>query len=159
MTKAFTLIELLVVVLIIGILAAIALPQYQKAVLKARVSEAVVALNAVAKAEEAYYMANNSYTNDFGLLDVSVGTQEASNKYVQYTPHWRIKLTEIYGNNIFAGFYTDNGTIYIYYSLTNRSFSCCGYEEKEQKFCRSFGSTESFICNTDAGLTCYPMKF
>ena len=73
--RAFTLIELLVVVLIIGILAAIALPQYQKAVYKARAMEALILTKALTEAEEVYYLANGEYTTDVGELDVQISSE------------------------------------------------------------------------------------
>ncbi|WP_428073840.1 type IV pilin protein [Candidatus Avelusimicrobium luingense] len=66
----FTLIELLVVVLIIGILASVALPQYQKAVLKSHLATLKPMVKALAEAEERYYLATNSYTADIDDLDL-----------------------------------------------------------------------------------------
>ena len=75
--KAFTLIELLVVVLIIGILSAIALPQYNKAVEKARFAEAIMAVEAIARAQDLYKLANGNYTRDINDLDITFGTEDA----------------------------------------------------------------------------------
>ena len=70
--KGFTLIELLVVVLIIGILAGVALPQYTKAVEKSRATEAITLLSNIAKAETVYALGTNSYTIDLNALDIQM---------------------------------------------------------------------------------------
>ena len=70
--QAFTLIELLVVVLIIGILAAVALPQYQKAVAKSRLTQMLVRVKALHDGAEVYYMANGFYPSDVRDVDLDI---------------------------------------------------------------------------------------
>ncbi len=69
MNKGFTLIELLVVVLIIGILASIALPQYTKAVERSRMAEAVQILGDLGTAQSVFYMMYSEFAS--GLSDLN----------------------------------------------------------------------------------------
>ena len=72
-SKGFTLLELLIVVIIIAILAAIALPQYQMAVGRSKLATIKTITKNVQEAAQRYYMINGSYTNILkNNLDITI---------------------------------------------------------------------------------------
>ena len=99
MKKGFTLIELLVVVLIIGILSAVAVPMYQKAVLKSKAAEAWTVAKTIINAEKLYYMENGHLTTELDDLSIEIPTE---------LKNWRIPTPtggtpKIYGKNQLEG--------------------------------------------------------
>lgn len=72
MNQGFTLIELLVVVLIIGVLSAVALPQYTTSVEKSRAAEALTILGAWHQSAERYKLQKNRWPESLTKLDVEI---------------------------------------------------------------------------------------
>ena len=150
---AFTFIELLVVVLIIGILAAIALPQYQVAVEKSRVSTLLPMLKAIAQAQEVYYLANNKYANNIEELDVDIPDKTVALELFKDTNYgatgYRTGQGFVIGVGAGGGYVVGNtGLIQIdMYQAHNRNFhgtwcwAKAGSKVAEQ-VCKSFGVSE-----------------
>ena len=148
MKKGFTLIELLVVVLIIGILSAVALPQYETAVLKSRYAALVGVMSTLKNAEEVYYLANGSYIDDTSVLDIgelSGCTSGGKGGYIT-CKQFSIDVNAGYAGNNPAGYMKDGRNAYAYYQAYSakpnvRECWAADGDEPANQVCRSLGGT------------------
>lgn len=164
----FTLIEMLVMVLIIGILAAMELPQYQAAVARARYAQNIILVKAVYDAQQRYYMANNRYAEHFEGLDIQLpagGTvyHDANGKEGMQYKKFYIRLN--YTNAVYLAQNVPNGVMAYYMYLDGVSQPECAafsYGDSSQRddvanrVCQSMGGVFSrqADCRGD-GSVCY----
>ena len=149
----FTLIELLVVVLIIGILAAVALPQYTKVVEKSRAAEALQMVSSIAKANEVYKMTTGEYATDISLLDIEVpgtdvvysGRPRKETKYFQYGTRSASQASSIAIANRLP-----NTERYAFIAFEDGTTICHYYNDEDEKFCRSLSDGSKYSLDSSA---------
>ena len=152
MKKGFTLLELLVVVLIIGILAAVAVPQYTKSVEKSRAAEALVNLKALDNAMQVYVFGNGQATNVLEDLSIDLAGEKVDDSTIKLKnfTYSAEKYGEGRGYELVAR-RNNNGDVsknyYIYYAY-NGALLCVARQAESKYVCSAICSkntTESSV--------------
>lgn len=167
--RGFTLIELLVVVLIIGILASMALPQYKQAVERTRMATAVTILDSIVKAQRSKYMQTGRYASNFEVLDVKLKGAKGGFYHTQHGTETAVEGEDgftiiLYGEKVtanrvlHANKYGYGYTPYIVERrYTSDKITCDAYSPEGRRLCADFCGIDEpsvYCCNDGTRTLC-----